>query len=121
MPLGQRLLDVPIGQAVAEVPADRDRDHLRRNRNPANADRSTCDIGLSAIRTFTVRASRKLDLPSGTVVKVGLSKSAEQAVELVGSPTDLDPDPVHDDLLEDCRRRLRRHHSEPPGPDLELR
>jgi hypothetical protein len=27
-PLGQQLLHVPIGQAVAQVPADRDRDHL---------------------------------------------------------------------------------------------
>ena len=28
--LGQQLLDVPVGQAVAQVPADRERDHLPR-------------------------------------------------------------------------------------------
>ena len=28
--LGQQFLDVPVGQAVAQVPADRERDHLRR-------------------------------------------------------------------------------------------
>jgi len=39
--LGQQLLDVPIRQAVPEIPADRDRDHLWWERNPANADRST--------------------------------------------------------------------------------
>jgi hypothetical protein len=39
--LGQQLLDVAVGQAVAQVPADRGRDHLGWERNPANADRST--------------------------------------------------------------------------------
>jgi hypothetical protein len=34
-PLGQQLLDVAIGQAVAQVPADRDRDHLRREPEPS--------------------------------------------------------------------------------------
>jgi hypothetical protein len=28
--LGQQLLDIPVGQALAQVPADRDRDHLPR-------------------------------------------------------------------------------------------
>jgi hypothetical protein len=28
--LGQQLLDVPVGQAIAQVPAHRDRDHLPR-------------------------------------------------------------------------------------------
>ncbi len=28
--LGQQLLDVPVGQSVPQVPADRDRDHLTR-------------------------------------------------------------------------------------------
>jgi hypothetical protein len=28
--LGQQFLDVPVGQPVAQVPADRDRDHLPR-------------------------------------------------------------------------------------------
>ena len=32
--LGEQLLDVPIGQPVAQVPADRDRDHLRREPEP---------------------------------------------------------------------------------------
>jgi hypothetical protein len=29
-PLGQQFLDVPLGQAIAQVPADRERDHLSR-------------------------------------------------------------------------------------------
>jgi hypothetical protein len=28
--LGQQFLDVPVRQAIAQLPADRDRDHLRR-------------------------------------------------------------------------------------------
>jgi hypothetical protein len=28
--LGEQFLDVPVGQAIAEVPADRDRNHLSR-------------------------------------------------------------------------------------------
>jgi hypothetical protein len=32
--LGQQLLDVSIRQAIAQVPADRDRDHLRREPEP---------------------------------------------------------------------------------------
>jgi hypothetical protein len=32
--LGQQFLDVPVGQAVAQVPADRDRDHLPRKPEP---------------------------------------------------------------------------------------
>jgi hypothetical protein len=32
--VGQQLLDVARGQAVAEIPADRDRDHLRREPEP---------------------------------------------------------------------------------------
>lgn len=56
-------------------------------------------IEVGASRTFTVRASRDLGLPAGTVVKVALSRSAGRAVEVVGPPIDLEPDPVHDDLL----------------------
>jgi hypothetical protein len=37
-PLGQQLLDIPVGQAVPQVPADRDRDYLLRNRKPANTE-----------------------------------------------------------------------------------
>ena len=33
--LGQQLLDIAVGQAVAEVPADRDRDHLPREPEPS--------------------------------------------------------------------------------------
>ena len=33
-PLGQQLLDVSVGQPVAQVPADRDRDHLGREPEP---------------------------------------------------------------------------------------
>ncbi len=56
-------------------------------------------IPLGGTRTFTVRASRDLGLPSGTSVKVSLSKVAARCIEVVGSPVDLEPDPVHDDLL----------------------
>jgi KAP family P-loop domain len=56
-------------------------------------------IDVSASRTFTVRGSRDLGLPAGTVVKVTLSKSAGRALEVVGQPVDLEPDPLHDDLL----------------------
>jgi hypothetical protein len=38
--LGQQFVDVSTGEAVAQLPADRDRDHLRREPKPANADRS---------------------------------------------------------------------------------
>lgn len=55
------------------------------------------EVGTS--RTFTVRASRQLGLPAGTVVKATLSKSAERVMEVVGQATDLEPDPLHDDLL----------------------
>jgi hypothetical protein len=40
-----------------------------------------------------------LGLPAGTVVKVSLSKSAGRVLEVVGEPIDLEPDPLHDDLL----------------------
>jgi hypothetical protein len=51
-------------------------------------------------KTYTVKVNNeKLDLPQGTVVKVGLSKAAGSAVELVGSPTDLEPDPLDGRLL----------------------
>ncbi len=56
-------------------------------------------IEVGASRTFTVRASRSLGLPAGTVVKVLLSKAAGRVLEVVGPPVDLEPDPVHDDLL----------------------
>lgn len=55
-------------------------------------------IPTGTTKTFTVRASRELDLPMGTIVKVVLGKAAEQALEVVGEPNDLGPDPVHDDL-----------------------
>lgn len=56
-------------------------------------------IEVGASRTFTVRASRELGLPAGTVVKVVLSKAAGRVLEVVGQPVDLEPDPIHDDLL----------------------
>lgn len=56
-------------------------------------------IEVGASRTFTVRVSRELGLPAGTVVKVALSKSAGRALEVVGQPVDLEPDPLHEDLL----------------------
>jgi len=57
-------------------------------------------IPVGSDKTYTVKVNNeKLDLPSGTIVEVGLSKAAESAVELVGSPTDLEPDPIDSRLL----------------------
>jgi hypothetical protein len=36
--LGEELLQVPVRQALAQVPADRQEDHIRGNRNPAKAE-----------------------------------------------------------------------------------
>jgi hypothetical protein len=55
-------------------------------------------IPVGKIRTFTVRVSRSLGLPMGSVVKVLLGKAAEQSLEVVGVAADLESDPVHDDL-----------------------
>jgi hypothetical protein len=33
-PLGQQFLDIAVGQAVAQVPPDRDHDHRRREPEP---------------------------------------------------------------------------------------
>jgi hypothetical protein len=33
--LGQQLLDVTVGKSIAQVPADRDRDHLPREPEPS--------------------------------------------------------------------------------------
>ena len=41
---GQQFLDIPVGQPVPQVPADRERDHLRRNRKPANTEAVRCAI-----------------------------------------------------------------------------
>lgn len=60
---------------------------------------SFTQIQVGVSRTFTVRAARRLGLPPGTVVKVNLSKSASGVLEVVGEPIDLEPDPLHEDLL----------------------
>jgi hypothetical protein len=44
--LGQQLLDIAVGQPVAQVPAHRDRDHLSRERYPAGGD-DTADFRLN--------------------------------------------------------------------------
>jgi hypothetical protein len=41
---GYQLLDIPVGQPVAQVPADRHRDHRPRNPKPANTDDPDVDI-----------------------------------------------------------------------------
>ena len=38
--LGEQLLEIPVGRRVAQVPVERNRDHLRRELEPGNADRS---------------------------------------------------------------------------------
>jgi hypothetical protein len=42
-PLGAQLLDVAVGQAEAQVPADRQHDHIRRKRNPAKVEGAGID------------------------------------------------------------------------------
>lgn len=57
-------------------------------------------IPVGAQKTYTVKVNnKKLDLPSGTLVNVRFSKAAETAVELVGHPTVLEMDPLHDRIL----------------------
>lgn len=56
-------------------------------------------LELGTSRAFTVRVAKKLGLPPGTAVKVTLSKCASRALELIGKPIDLEPDPLHDDLM----------------------
>jgi hypothetical protein len=36
--LGEDVLQITVRQSVPQVPADRQQDHIRRNRNPANAE-----------------------------------------------------------------------------------
>jgi hypothetical protein len=39
--LGQKFLDIVVGQSVAQIPADRDRDHLTRRPEPSEHRRRT--------------------------------------------------------------------------------
>ena len=52
----QQLLRVPVRQAVAQVPADRDHDHLSREPEPANADLGGSQ-GRGWVDRFTDQAS----------------------------------------------------------------
>ena len=57
-------------------------------------------IPIGAKKTYTVKVNnRKLDLPSGTLVKVKFSNAAETAVELVGRPSALEIDPLDKGML----------------------
>lgn len=57
-------------------------------------------IPVGATKAFVVKADgEKLDLPAGTRMDVSLSKAASAAVELVGSPTALERDPLDQRLL----------------------
>jgi hypothetical protein len=47
--LGQQLFDIPVGEPVAQIPADRDRDHLRREPEPGK--RRPADAGTSGSRS----------------------------------------------------------------------
>jgi hypothetical protein len=49
---GEQLLDVAVGEAEAQVPADRQHDHIRREAEPAKADR-----GMGSGRTRRVLIS----------------------------------------------------------------
>ena len=48
--LGQQLLQVAVGEPVPEVPADRDRDHLRREPEPGK--RGPLDRGTGGSRSM---------------------------------------------------------------------
>lgn len=57
-------------------------------------------IPVGSTKTFVVKAdNERLDLPSGTLIEVGLSKAAGRAVELAGTPAPMEPDPMDPRLL----------------------
>jgi hypothetical protein len=63
--LGQQLLEIPVGEAVTQVPADRDRDHLWRE--PESGKRRPLDG-----RTGNSRSMRGLKrLRSASVIAAG--------------------------------------------------
>jgi hypothetical protein len=49
VPLGEQLLDVASGEAVSQVPADRDRDDLRREPEPG--ERRPVDVRTGGLRS----------------------------------------------------------------------
>ncbi|MEA2396099.1 MAG: hypothetical protein QOJ82_3990 [Solirubrobacteraceae bacterium] len=52
-------------------------------------------IPVGATKVFVVKTdNEKLDLPSGTQLEVGFSKAAAGAVEVVGPPGSMEPDPL---------------------------
>ena len=53
-------------------------------------------IPLGSEKQFYVRVDRKLELPLGTEVTLGLSKAVSEAIEVVASPGDLEADPRHE-------------------------
>lgn len=57
-------------------------------------------IPVGSTKTFVVKAdNERLDLPPGTLIEVQLSKAAGGAVEVVGAPVPMEPDPVDPRLL----------------------
>ncbi|MXW07742.1 MAG: hypothetical protein F4X56_01145 [Gammaproteobacteria bacterium] len=56
-------------------------------------------IPVGDTRLFYVRAHKKIGLPEGSAVAVRLSKNADRVLEVLGKPTDLEPDPIHEDVL----------------------
>jgi len=73
--LSQQLLQIPVGQAVAQVPADRDRDHL--GWEPEPSERRPIDLGV-ADTTTTHRHSLLPPTPS-----TGCTRSTQQSLRLL--------------------------------------
>jgi hypothetical protein len=64
--LRQPLLGVAVGQVIAQVPADRDGDHLRGNRKPANTEKDRC--GVTAPVSCPPRSANATPLIGSTAV-----------------------------------------------------
>jgi hypothetical protein len=61
---GEQLLDIAVGQPVAQVPADCDRDDSRGNRKPANTE-PRADIDIGSVTRY--RRSRNATVPSAAI------------------------------------------------------
>jgi len=67
--LGEELFQVPVGQSVAQVPADRQQDHVRRKPEPGERQRCLngrprAAVALHPVTLTVSRRSIKATLPS---------------------------------------------------------
>ena len=56
-------------------------------------------ISVGDTRLFYVRVHKKMGLPEGSPIDVRPSKKADRVIEVLGNPTNLEPDPNHEDVL----------------------